>query len=107
MVQIDDDVFIDMLWNRVNEFAPNAFTDEFWEGIFEDLKDAGWLSDPKKNYPSYIVDNIAINGDIKPIEECAENYSEIDESYGGDVEAWAEDKGYIIIDGYVVVNLGI
>lgn len=107
MVQIDDDVFIDMLWERVSTFAPNVYTDEFWGEVFEELKDGGWLKEPRYNNPSYIVDNIAINGNIHPIEECPELYPEIDESYGGDVEAWAEDKGYGIVEGYVVVNLGI
>ena len=45
MVQIDDDVFIDMLWERVSTFAPNVYTDEFWGEVLE------------RRQPEYYADN--------------------------------------------------
>ena len=41
-VTIDDDVFIDMLWTRVDEFCPDSYSHEFWEAAFNYLKDVGW-----------------------------------------------------------------
>ena len=37
-VMIDDDVFIDMLWDRVNEFCPDSYSEEFWNAAFEYFK---------------------------------------------------------------------
>lgn len=74
-VTIDDDVFIDMLWDRVDTFCPGSYSEEFWNVAFDYLKDIGWLSNPSLNTPSYIVDNIYINGEIKTLEEIRENYS--------------------------------
>ena len=74
-VVIDDDVFIDMLWDRVNEFCPDSYSEEFWNAVFDYLKDTGWLSDPAHNSPSYIVDNIYVNGEVKTLEEIREKYS--------------------------------
>ena len=74
-VMIDDDVFIDMLWERVNTFCSNSYSEEFWDAVFDYLKDTGWLSDSAHNSPSYIVDNIYVNGEVKTLEEIRENYS--------------------------------
>ena len=53
MVQIDDDVFIDMLWERVNDFGPaGGYDDDFWDNAFDYLKETGWLSDPFLNKPN-------------------------------------------------------
>lgn len=64
MVQMDDDQFISLCWDRINEFPPaKSYPDSFWTAIFNYLKELEWLS-PQYNYPSYIVDNIAVNGDF-------------------------------------------
>lgn len=74
MVMIDDDIFIDLLWNRAREFSPaEGYSDEFWSAMFDFLKETGWLSDPCHNNPMYIVDNIAVNGEFYTLEECYEN----------------------------------
>lgn len=74
-VMIDDDVFIDMLWERVNTFCPDSYSEEFWDAVFDYLKETGWLPNPAHNSPSYIVDNIYVNGEVKTMEEIRENYS--------------------------------
>lgn len=108
-VTIDADCFIEMLWNRVREFYPaRGYDNDFWTECFEYLKEVGFLRDDiQHNTPSYIVDNIAINGAIYPIDECAENYKEIEEDYNGSVEDWYTDKGYMKFGNYIVVNLGL
>lgn len=74
-VTIDDDVFIDMLWERVNTFCPDSYSKEFWDAVFDYLKETGWLPNPAHNSPSYIVDNIYVNGEVKTLEEIRESYS--------------------------------
>lgn len=107
-VEIDSDVFIDMLWDRVGEFKPaRAFDDDFWTDCFAFLEEIGFMSDPQYNSPSYIVDNIAINGDICEYDECKDNYYAIDDDYDGDVDEWINDNGYSIWGNYVVVNMGL
>lgn len=106
-VEVDEDVFIDLIWNRIdNTKWGDNYSEDFWTEVIEYLSEIGWM-DSRYNNPSYIVDNIAINGEICKIDECADNYDAINDEYNGDVEAWAEDKGYLIFDDYVVINLGL
>lgn len=106
-VKVDEDVFIDMIWDRINNTKwGDTYSEEFWTEVIDYLSDGDWFGDSQYNNPSYIVDNIAINGEICEIDECADNYDAINDKYDGDVEAWAEDKGYLIFDDYVVINLG-
>ena len=106
-VEIDSDIFIDMLWDRVNEMdSYDSYSEKFWKECFEYLDEIGFLK-PKFNKPSYIVDNIMINAEITPKDECADNYDDINEQFDGDVEAWAEEHGYFIWDDFVVINLGL
>jgi len=106
-VEIDEDVFIDLLWERVNETRWGSnYSEDFWTECFNYLSEIGWL-DSDYNNPSYIVDNIGVNGDICAVEDCADNYDEINEDYDGDVDAWADDNGYLVFGGYVVINLGL
>lgn len=74
MVQIEDDDFIEMLWERVNNFGPaGMYPEEFWKEAFEQFKDQGWFS--KTLTPSVIVDNIAVNGEVKELQEIRDNYT--------------------------------
>ena len=67
-VMIDDDDFIDMLWERVGNFRPaENLPEEFWKAAFEQFKEQGWFSKPLT--PSVIVDNIAVNGEVKELKE--------------------------------------
>lgn len=102
-VTIDDDMFIDMLWDRVREFQPaEGYDDEFWTQCFDYLKDIGWL-DENKNNPKYIVDNIAVNGQIKTFEEIEDEY----DLKGQTIDQWIEENGYPIFGDYVVISLGL
>ena len=106
-VPIDEDAFIDMCWLRVDEFRPaNSYDEDFWTEVFDYLSDIGWLH-PWENTPSYIVDNIAVNGDICLKKDCIKNYDEITKKYDGDVDTWIEDNGYLEFGDYVVINLGL
>ena len=107
-VEIDSDVFIDLLWDRVDEFpSARGYSKKFWEQCFEYLEEVGFMGDPQYNSPSYIIDNIAINGEILDFDECKDNFDEIESDYDGDVEEWANDEGYLIFDDMVVINLGL
>lgn len=106
-VEIHEDDFINMLWDRVEALGREAdYGDDFWNGVFDYLSDIGWLK-PQYNTPLYIIDNIVYNGDICAVEDCADNYEVVNRDYDGDVYAWAEDKGYLIFGDFVVLNLGL
>ena len=106
-VKINEDAFINMLWDRVDEFpSARGYSEKFWEECFDYLSDIGWL-DADYNIPMYIIDNIAINGEILDFDECKDNFDEIESEYHGDVEEWARDEGYPIFDDMVVLNLGL
>lgn len=107
-VKVDEDAFIEMCWERVNDFRPaQAYDDDFWAEVFAYLQDISWFKDVSKNLPSYIVDNVAVNGDICKKDECIDNYDAINKKYDGDVDEWIDDNGYIQFGDYVVLNLGL
>ena len=102
-VQVPEDIFIDACWERVNDRYPNYYPDEVWQWCFDLLSDCGWLRDANNNYPSYIVDNIAINGEIVPIADL----QEYDVPEGVDVYEYAEEQGWSIVADYVIINMGV
>ena len=107
-VEIEADVFVDMCMERVAELGRVAeFEGNFWADCMEYLSEIGWMKDPWDNNPSFIVDNIGVNGEICKKDECADNYDEINEDYEGDVDEWIDDNGYLVFDDYVVINLGL
>ena len=107
-VEIDEDVFIELLWERVNETKwGSKYSEDFWTECFDYLSEIGWMKDPWENNPSFIVDNIGVNGEICKKDKCANYYDEIDEDYNGDVDEWIDDNGYLVFDDYVVINLGL
>ena len=106
-MKVDDDTFKDMLWERVQNYGYDKYYPEsVWWGIFDNLEVMGWLK-PEYNTPSYIVDNIAINGEIKPYDEIESNYN-LD---GMSVDEWIEDNGYYVVgdpdEQYVIINYGL
>lgn len=110
-VTIDDDAFIDMLWDRVDEFCPGSYSDEFWDAAFDYLKEVGWLSNPILNKPSYIVDNIYINGNIKTLEEIRENYTfpdiDMDKMSDDELSEYLIENGWFVMGDRFVKNLGL
>ena len=107
-VEIDEDVFIELLWERVNETKwGSKYSEDFWTECFDYLSEIGWMKDPWDNNPSFIVDNIGVNGEICEKDECADNYDAINDDYEGDVDEWIDDNGYLVFDDYVVINLGL
>lgn len=110
-VTIDDDVFIDMLRDRVDYFCPGSYSDEFWDAAFDYLKEVDWLSDPTLNTPSYIVDNIYVNGEVRTLEEIRENYTfpDIDMTKMSDDELsdYLVENDWLILGDRFVKNLGL
>ena len=103
-VEIDEDIFIDMLWDRVrdNPFG-EYFDDEFWTEAFERLSELGWMKNPQYNSPEYIVDNIMINGDIAHKED-AENEWDLE---GKSLEEYLEENGGEMVGDYAVLSWGL
>lgn len=69
-VTMNESIFINLLYKRVEEF-PNPYPKEFWSEIFGFLSDTGWLR-PELMSPEYIVDNIAINAEVRTSEEAGD-----------------------------------
>ena len=102
MVLIDNEIFKGLLFDRANSFEPaKNYPEEFWEEIIQYLEDVGFLT-PRYNDPKYIIDNIAINGEIKTLEELLEDY-ETEEK----VEKVSEKEGWLKVGEYYVLNLGL
>lgn len=114
-VEVASDHFLEWCLERTQEWPANqsGLSEEFWKEALEFFADIGWMSDPWDNDPSYIVDNIAVNGEIIDLEEDLEEHfnekelKEIKEDYNGDIEEYAADKGYDIIDNMLVINWGL
>lgn len=108
-VMIDDDVFIDMLWDRVDEFCPNSYSKEFWDAAFDYFKGIGWMCDPTQNMPSIIVDNIYVNGEIKTLEEIRSGYSypDMDKKTDEKLEEYLLNTDWIKIGDRYVRNWGL
>lgn len=115
-VEIDEDVFIDMIWERINntDFG-QKYSDEFWEEIISWFEGSDWFG-PDDNSPSYFVDNIAVNGQIYTFEDFLIGYEGWDsdkvQSMTEDemieaIEEICDEEGYSIVDEWVVVNLGL
>lgn len=111
-VEVDEVMFIDMLWDRVEHGVfDNPFDDEFWEEAFEILSETGWLG-AQHNNPVYIIDNIIVNGDIFSIDEISEDgersdiYQEVQDEYEGDIDEWIGNNATRVGD-YVVINWGL
>lgn len=109
-VEVASDHLLEWCLERTQEYPANqsGLSEEFWREALDQLADMGWLSDPWNNDPSYIVDNIAVNGEIIDIEDLDEDtLKEIEEDYNGDIEEYAADKGYVIIANQLVINWGL
>lgn len=74
-IEIDLDVYVGMLENRREQITPRGWTipNGVWEFFVDILEDCG--INTEHSDPSYIVDNLALNGDYGPCED----YLEIDD----------------------------
>ena len=105
-INIDKGTYKDWLFKRTKEFYPcDSYSEDFWNEIIDYIVDNGLIS-PNNADPMYIIDNIAVNGEIHTKDECLREYSVINDEYNGDVDAWIEDNGYNVFDDYVVLNFG-
>ena len=107
-VEIDSDIFKEMLLERADSLPyASAYPEEFWTETVDYLEEIGFMSDPQYNDPKYIIDNIAVNGEIVRVDDASSEYHEIDDEYDGDVDAWADDKAVTRIGDYIVLNWGL
>jgi hypothetical protein len=62
-VEIDMDDYLDMLVDRRHEVEPRGWTvpDAVWDYAMETIEECG--VSPEHSSPSYVVDNLAVNGD--------------------------------------------
>lgn len=100
------------LWDACAERAAkmSSYPSDFWDEVLDYFSTIGWF-EPEKNAPSYIVDNIEINGEILEIEDFKKEFPEFADLEGEELfEAISEeDYDYIDCDSglYVVLNWGL
>lgn len=104
-VTITNDIFVKMLWDRVEDFyASKTYPESFWKAAFDYLGAAGWMSQPNFNDPYYIVDNIAVNSEIVHKDEVRTNFDWTNGLTDEEVQKGIESRGWIRIDDYWVIN---
>ena len=105
-VKMNGETFIDLLRDRVLEvYAARNYPNSFWEGVWDYYRDTGFPTDSDGCVlaPSVIVDNIAVNGEIKTFEELhSEGYLDEDTTKDELLES-----GWLKIGNYYVINWGI
>ena len=86
-VEITMSTWLSLLGGRRELISPRGWTipDCVWNYAVEFLKDCGPSPDPAKNDPSYLVDNIAINGEYGSFDDYR-NPGESDEELIARVE---------------------
>ena len=92
-VEITRDTWLSLLEDRRKLISPRGWTipDCVWNYAVECLKDCGPFPDPAKNDPSYLVDNIAVNGNYRSFDDYR-NTGESDE----ELIARVEDEALVI-----------
>jgi hypothetical protein len=80
-VEISMDDYLDMLDNRRGEIEPRGWTipDAVWDYAMQVIEECG--IDPEHSSPSYVVDNLAVNGDYGMV--C---------DYGGILDAIQDER---------------
>jgi hypothetical protein len=108
--------FEDLLCTRrdnVREWWSWEIPDCIWDYAMELLEESDGLADPELNTPSYIVDNIAVNGSWSEFSELenSDHYPEYAGLSGDDLAEAIEDRGDAIAvfrdEKIVLWNLGL
>lgn len=116
MPYIDWMEFEDMLdarRNNVRDWWSWDIPDCIWDYAMETLEESDGLSRPDLNHPSYIVDNIAVNGSWSTFSELTDGnyYPEYAGLSGDDLVKAIEDRGDAVAvfpeDEIVLWNLGL
>lgn len=85
--------------------------DMVWEYALELLRECDGLSDPELNCPSYIVDNIAVNGSWETFDDIRLSYDEYRDLDDDQIADELEQKGDAIAifsdEKIVLWNLGL
>lgn len=107
-ILMDEDVFVELLWNYIplaQEKFHRDYPDDVWHVAIETLASSNWADlKPEQMDPSYIIDNIAVNGDIMPVEDVMkEEGFTTDEEF----EDYVNENGYEVIAGFLVRHWGI
>lgn len=107
-ITMDEDTFVQLLWNYIpsaEEKFHKELPDDIWQVAIESLADSDWAGiSPDHMEPSYIIDNIIVNGDIMPAEDVMkeEGFNE-----DGELIDYVEENGYELIADYVIRHWGI
>ena len=89
-IEIDLDDYIAMLERRKRKVADDfgwTIPDGVWNFFLETLEDCGSVGE--NSSPSYVVDNIAVNGDYGPVE----NYGVFDDMLREYKDVYIDDNG--------------
>lgn len=120
VVEISEDLFTEMVFDRVAEYGNKFYDMDFWDAAIGYFEGIGWnYIDINDRDPMVIVDNIAVNGEIYTLKEVIKILKDkeyIDEnndekSILEKVERYAENNGWDVLhtkndETYYIVNWG-
>lgn len=105
------ETLLDERRNNVWEWWSWDIPDVIWEYALGLLRDSDGLSDPELNYPSYIVDNIAVNGSWEDFDDLRKFYDEYrdldDDQIADELERIGDAFAVFREDKIVLWNLGL
>lgn len=111
MPYIDWETFEDLLCTRRNDWWEQEIPDCIWEYAMVLLKESDGLRNPEHNCPSYIVDNMAINGsweDFDNLRRFYDDYRDLDDDQIADEVEQKGDAIAVFRDEKIVLwNLGL
>lgn len=97
--------------NNTRDWWSWEIPDCIWEFAVEILRESDGLSDPGLNYPSYIVDNIAVNGsweDFDDLRRFYDNYRGMnDDQIADELEQTGNAIAVFRDEKIVLWNLGL
>lgn len=82
--------------NNVWDWWGWEIPDCIWDYATELLEESDGLSDPELNYPSYIVDNIAVNGSWEDFDDLRKFYDNYRGMYDDQIADELEQEGKAI-----------
>ncbi len=111
MPQIEWEMFEMLLDDRRRDLWEDSIDDCVWEYAMELLRESDGLPDPGLNYPSYIVDNIAVNGSWESFDDLRrfyDKYSDMDDDQIADELEQTGDAIAVFREEKIVLwNLGL
>lgn len=113
-VQLPWELFRDMLEERrqdVNNWWGWEIPDCIWEDVMVLLEAMGGCPDPWNNRPSYIVDNLALNGSWATFEQLRKEYDwGLEKASDDEIIEYLEEEGHYVTifpdEQMVLLHLG-